>query len=1452
MASVALLASGLVWLGAIEAPAPPAAAAPAPVLGQVAAGNRYACGVTNVGGLKCWGTNNYGRLGDGTQTDRPTPVQVSGLTSGVRAVAAAEGSATCAIVGTTGFNVRCWGSNGLGAVGVGHTITNFTPSTVTGDVVGATAIAMGSNHTCAVLGGSGALRCWGDNTFGQLGTGSTSVEQFTPVATLFTSGVASAALGGGHTCVLTTSGSVRCVGRGTSGQLGNGAGVDSPTPVDVTGLTSGVTALAAGYDHTCAVKADGSVWCWGGNATKQIGNNSTANALSPVQVTALGTAKATNVSLGAGYTCALLDTGSISCWGINSTGQLAQPNLASPVGTPTTVPGISDARALSSGTYDTCALRATGAIFCFGDPAGSALGNDATRITSSPAEVSGLTSGITTVQTSGTHACALVSAPRCWGQGGNGQLADGFATLSGGPKTPISAVPVTSTEAGWVELATGDSFTCGRIQVGSVQCIGSNFRGRLGAPTGASNGSATPSGLTSGVSEIDTSGAATCVRLNVGTVRCWGDNSSGQVGVGSTATSFSTPQDVTTLSNVVQLTGKGNAFCARGADLVTRCWGANDSGQLGNGTTTLQRSPVAINAASGLTSIEMGGTFACGTTNVAVRCWGANDSGQLGNATTTSSLTAVTVGGLPAVPSALSLGLSHGCALVSGAVWCWGANGYGQVGDGSTTDRTTPVRVTLPGSATGITAANNHSCAWASTWIRCWGDDRYGQVGNGTWSNRETVAGGAQFTGANLPPVAVAQTVDATRGAATTIVLDASDPDSDPITFAYTLPAKGDLTCTAAGACSYRSRAGTSGTDSFTFEAADGRGGTSVATVAITLVNSAPTASEVTVSAPRRVPTAVALAGADANGDTLTYTVGTAPTKGTASCDGPACTYRSNAGATGDDTFTYGVDDGFGGTASASVTIHLTNTAPTADPLALQAPVAREVPIVLSGSDPNQDPLTYSVVDPPTQGAATCGADGACTYRSAAGATGTDSFRFQVDDGFGGTAQAVVSLSLSNDRPVAQPAAVTAQRGIDAPIQLGADDPNGDPLTFTVTTSPAKGSVSCDGSGACTYRSDPAATGSDAFGFRVDDGHGGTDDAIVTLALANSTPSATPIHVRLAKGTSKAFRIAGVDPNGDALSYSISSSPASGVLVCGGLDGGSCTFTGSAPVGTVEAQVVATDAYGASSEPATVTIEVTPPVASVGNAQVLEPDPTASGVAQVGVFVPITLSAPLSSDLTVSFLTEDGTATGATSMTKDYLRAGSVSSPQTVVLRAGGQYQPVGITVLSDDLAEGVETFGIRIVGARTADGSPVAVGDAAGTVEVIDNDHATTAPILFVRDAAQAETDAQGAAGERATFTAGFSRRLAGSVTLALTWSSGTATLGTQASGADARAGTTARVVVPAGTLTVPGFDFAIWGDTLVEGDEQVTLQVVAVGGQPVVQQKPVGTFTILDDDVG
>jgi alpha-tubulin suppressor-like RCC1 family protein len=241
------------------------------------------CALTTGGGVKCWGYNANGQIGDGTRQNRVNAVEVSGLSSGVVAVALGS-SHSCALLETSG--VKCWGDNGAGQLGDGTHTERYNPVDVSGLTSGASSISAGVFHTCALL-NSGGVKCWGWNGYGQIGTNAPQTQEGPVNVEGLGSQVSSVVSGGYHSCALLNSGGVKCWGYNNYGQLGDGTNTNRNNPVYVSGLTSGVSSIFAGGFHTCAVLINGQLKCWGGNSYRQLGDGTNTDRNYPVSVVSL-------------------------------------------------------------------------------------------------------------------------------------------------------------------------------------------------------------------------------------------------------------------------------------------------------------------------------------------------------------------------------------------------------------------------------------------------------------------------------------------------------------------------------------------------------------------------------------------------------------------------------------------------------------------------------------------------------------------------------------------------------------------------------------------------------------------------------------------------------------------------------------------------------------------------------------------------------------------------------------------------------------------------------------------------------------------------------------------------------------------------------------------------------------------------------------------------------------
>ena len=354
---------------------------PSPPVGlvEIAAGERHTCAVTTVGSIECWGLNHDGQLGDGTEEDRLTPADVKGLTSGMNAITAGWRH-SCALTtagDVQGGGVKCWGLNHDGQLGDGTKVDRKIPVDVKGLQNGVLAITSGDRHTCALT-IAGAVKCWGNNHDSQLGDG-TGVDKNTPVDVIrLDSGVKAIAAGERHTCALTIAGAVKCWGNNHDGQLGDGTGLDKKTPVDVVGLASGVKAITARWRQTCALTTDGGVKCWGLNHEGQLGDGTAVDKNTPVDVVGLASGVKA-ITAGWRHTCAMTTASTVKCWGSNHDGQLGD-GTGVDRSHPVEIMGLTGVTAIAAGAEHTCALTQKSGE-CWGHNEDGQLGDGTTTST---------------------------------------------------------------------------------------------------------------------------------------------------------------------------------------------------------------------------------------------------------------------------------------------------------------------------------------------------------------------------------------------------------------------------------------------------------------------------------------------------------------------------------------------------------------------------------------------------------------------------------------------------------------------------------------------------------------------------------------------------------------------------------------------------------------------------------------------------------------------------------------------------------------------------------------------------------------------------------------------------------------------------------------------------------------------------------------------------------------
>jgi alpha-tubulin suppressor-like RCC1 family protein len=357
---------------------------------------------------------------------------------------------------------------------------------VVGTCASVASLALGYDHACALL--AGTVRCWGRSDYFGPGLGMST----TPVPIPGLMGVLQITAGNNHTCAILADRSVSCWGQNSFGQLGDGTTDRRTSPTSVPHLT-GVAAISAGSIHTCALRTDGTVWCWGYNPLGTLGDGTTLDRLSPVIVP--GLTEVVELSAGNRHTCVRLRTGAIECWGDNAYGQLGRSTMGicSESGvshtcapTPDPVPGLTDVVELSARGNHSCVRTRIGAIQCWGLNSLGQLGRDTgtCRVGTqdipcgpSPAPVGSLANAAQVVNRDG-HTCVRLTdgALQCWGSNSYGGLGDGTTMRRTTPSSVISISTAT-------QLAVGVEFSCAVLVDGGLRCWGWNQNGKIGDGT---------------------------------------------------------------------------------------------------------------------------------------------------------------------------------------------------------------------------------------------------------------------------------------------------------------------------------------------------------------------------------------------------------------------------------------------------------------------------------------------------------------------------------------------------------------------------------------------------------------------------------------------------------------------------------------------------------------------------------------------------------------------------------------------------------------------------------------------------------------------------------------------------------------------------------------------------------------------------------------------------------
>ncbi len=682
-------------------------------------GNHF-CAIFSSGKLKCFGLNNFGQLGYGDFVNRfdvdllgsNLPFVNLGTNFKVSDVAIGT-SFTCAL--STLGKVKCWGANTKGQLALGnllakgylsHQMGDNLPFVNLGTNVTATAIAANSASVCAIL-NNGDVKCWGENSSGQLGLGDTADRGDHPgemgdalsTVDLGTNLTAEKIFGGySNFCVITaTSKNLKCWGSNGQGKLGLGDTANRGDGPGEMGDALSSIDLGSGFipedvvialTSICAKSVSGALKCWGGNSAGQLGKGNIAHlgdgpgemgdSLSAIN---LGAAFSLNgLSAGQTFICARSNTGVVKCWGGNAQGQLGIESTlnigdgASEMGD-ALIPvnfgaGLTVSQIASANQYS-CALFTNNSLKCWGRALGTVfvksgvIGGSLSTVGPNLAPLD-LGSGLHFVKVAlgRYHACALTNDSRvkCWGDNTSGELGYGDVTPRGpGPSLPFVELPAGDTI---VDIKAGIYHTCILTINGQVRCWGSGQHGQLGHGSTSNIGDA-PGEMGENLPAVDLGTGLTVVQFAIGhqhncavlsndSLKCWGRNSDGQLGLGDTLNRGDGPTEMgNNLATVnlgtnlkaIQVSGNYYSTCALLNTNQIKCWGNNTNGvlgqghsnKLGDGANEMGDSLAAIDLGADFSPVEIesGAYHSCALSDAGkVKCWGAAGSGQLANGIT--------------------------------------------------------------------------------------------------------------------------------------------------------------------------------------------------------------------------------------------------------------------------------------------------------------------------------------------------------------------------------------------------------------------------------------------------------------------------------------------------------------------------------------------------------------------------------------------------------------------------------------------------------------------------------------------------------------------------------------------------------------------------------------------------------------------------------------------------